>query len=139
MSLPRRLLCPEMPFCDHFDSRCYGAARRIRRSAIETPSPQFLDPGEGGSLNAAMFSIPSLTKIIVLVALVLAIWYGFKLIGHLDRMRKQEAKLHGRSAARAGRGTQPAAAVEDMVKCRVCGAYVAKRGAAPCERSDCLI
>ncbi len=83
-----------------------------------------------------MFTLPSLGKILVIVAIVLAVWYGFKLIGHLDRKRKEAARLHpgsGRARGRAG----PGPVVQDMVKCPACGSYVAGRGAGSCGRADC--
>ena len=75
-----------------------------------------------------MFAIPSLTKIIVLAAIVLAIWYGFRLIGRLDRERKAKARVARetppRKAAATGAAATAAAAVQDLIECRSCGAFV---------------
>ncbi len=66
-----------------------------------------------------MFTIPSLGKILVLVLIVLAVWYGFRLVGQFDRQRKALARQRGGNPAkRAG------ADVEDLVKCRGCGTYL---------------
>jgi len=82
---------------------------------------------------AAMFGIPSLGKLLVLVAIVLAVWFGFQFIGRLDRLRKDEARLKKRAGASRGK----AAAVEDTVKCPTCGAYVSARSSSNCGRADC--
>ena len=75
-----------------------------------------------------MFAIPSLTKILVLAAVVLAIWYGFRLIGRLDRERKAKARVArdtppSRTAAN-GAAAKASAAVQDLIECRSCGAFV---------------
>lgn len=78
-----------------------------------------------------MFSIPSFGKILVFVAIVALVWYGFKLVGRLDQQRKKAV------ARQKERPTKTASAVEETVRCRVCGAYVATRGATSCGRPDC--
>lgn len=86
----------------------------------------------------------SLQKIIVLVAIVAAVWYGFKFLSRLDASRKAEAKVRhekggsrGKSKGR-GKAAPPAAdEPEDMVQCPVCGAYVAARASSSCGRDDC--
>ncbi|WP_028467280.1 MULTISPECIES: hypothetical protein [Nisaea] len=56
-----------------------------------------------------MFSIQ---KIFVLVAVITAIWYGFKLVGRLDAARKQKLK----EAARGnGAGAPDTAKKDDVV------------------------
>ncbi|MEX0810326.1 MAG: hypothetical protein WD044_16510 [Dongiaceae bacterium] len=81
-----------------------------------------------------MFAIPSLTKILVLAAVVLAIWYGFRLVGRLDRERKQKARVarentpRPSASRREAKATGTAARVEDLIECRSCGSFVpAKR------------
>lgn len=77
-----------------------------------------------------MFALPSLQKLIVLAAVVAAVWYGFKFLGRLQKAREEEARLREQQAARpakknagetrrGGQGT-----VEDLVPCPKCGAYV---------------
>ncbi|MEO9903628.1 hypothetical protein [Nisaea sp.] len=55
-----------------------------------------------------MFSIQ---KIFVLVAVITAIWYGFKLVSRLDAARKQKLK----EAARSNGGVAPDTARKDDV------------------------
>ena len=77
-----------------------------------------------------MFGIPSISKLVILIAIVVVVWYGFKLVGQLDRQRRELAR-------RAKDAPKPRASVEDTVKCRVCGTYVARAGATSCGRADC--
>ncbi|WP_193172857.1 hypothetical protein [Nisaea nitritireducens] len=55
-----------------------------------------------------MFSIQ---KILVLVAVITAIWYGFKLVSRLDAARKQKLK----EAARSNGGNTPRTTQKDDV------------------------
>ena len=80
-----------------------------------------------------MFGLPSIQKLIVLAAVVAAVWYGFKFLGRLQKAREAEAKLHQNKEARApkkksGGGAQGSGGkggqVEDLVQCPSCGAYV---------------
>lgn len=91
-----------------------------------------------------MFGLPSFTKLLVLAAVIAAVWYGFKLVARLDKQRKEEGRLPRKaqppkSAGAAAR--EPAKAEsgsEDMVPCRICGAYyVPGSGAKSCGRPDC--
>jgi len=75
------------------------------------------------------------TKLAVLVAIVAAIWYGFKYVGQLDRARKQ-ARGNKPPRSTGGGGSSPSE-VEDTVQCPTCGAYVVAKSASPCERPDC--
>ncbi len=89
-----------------------------------------------------MFGIPSLQKLLVLFAVIAAVWYGFKFIGRLQDAREAEQKLRAggtrQPKARWRRSKQPAAPeAEDMVECPVCQAYVPARGASRCERPGC--
>ena len=74
-----------------------------------------------------MFGL-SFGKILLIAAVAAAVWYGIK---YLTRPEKKDA-----AAKAAPKPGNKAAAVEDMVRCAVCGAYQA-RNAAPCERADC--
>ena len=85
-----------------------------------------------------MFAIPSLTKLVVLIGIITAVWYGFKLIGQVDRARKAAQRAQqGQAARRKPAATAPEQIVEDMVKCRKCGAYVPARRPTSCGRGDC--
>ncbi len=99
----------------------------------------------------------SIQKLLVLASIIAAVWYGFKLVGRLDQTRRTGAQAKGgaqggargerggfadgvrRWASRMQRGSQPGGGgeTEDMVKCSVCGAYVAARSASSCGRGDC--
>ncbi len=73
----------------------------------------------------------SLTKLLLTVAIIAAIWYGFKYLGRIDRARKRALK---------GRKDEPGSAptgAESLVKCPVCGTYVAPGGVETCGREDC--
>lgn len=82
----------------------------------------------------------SLQKLLVLAAIVVAVWYAFKLVGRLDQRRKRVIKA-GRQGANPGGRDAPASGVpekpQEMVQCPVCKAYVAARGVGNCGRDDC--
>lgn len=78
-----------------------------------------------------MFSLPSLSKILVFVAIIAIVWFGFRLIGRLDKARQQAARKPAPERAK------PRPSVEETVRCRVCDAFVAARGATSCGRADC--
>ena len=99
----------------------------------------------------------SLGKLLVLVAVVLAVWYGFKYLGRQSYLRESRAAARDRLDRRPGdgraegprsggrrrnrRGAAPAddaaAAGTDLTLCATCKAYVPARGARPCGRPDC--
>jgi uncharacterized protein len=78
----------------------------------------------------------SLPKLLVLALIIAVIWYGFKWATQLDRSRRKKVKDE---AKRAAPETPEASSdgAEDMVKCDVCGTFVAARGAKTCGRGDC--
>lgn len=92
----------------------------------------------------AMFSIPSIQKLLVLISILGAVWYGFKLVGRLKDARDAQAKGQG-AAPRPrnpwkGRRQAPEARsmeAEDMVECPVCRTFVAARGAGSCGKPGC--
>ncbi len=88
----------------------------------------------------------SIQKLLFTVAVVVAVWYGFKWVGRMKQIRDKEAKDRLRRGAQSGNkggsggggasgGEQSDA--EEMVECAVCGAFVAVRGAKSCGRDDC--
>ena len=80
----------------------------------------------------------SFQKLIVLVGIVAAVWYGFKLFTRLQEARKTDAALRQNSAKRPGAARGEAhVEAEDMVQCPVCQAYVPARGTSSCGRDDC--
>jgi ribosomal protein L32 len=75
------------------------------------------------------------SKLAVLIGIVIAVWYGFKFVGQLDKARKQsQSNKPPRRSAGGGGSTSE---VEDTVQCPICGAYVVANSASPCERPDC--
>ena len=91
----------------------------------------------------------SIQKLLVLAAVIGAVWYGFKFVGRLQQARDAEAKAGGGAkrgnlgdqlrdwvAGRKG-GADAGGEAEDLVQCPKCGAYLAARGATSCGRSDC--
>lgn len=80
----------------------------------------------------------SLQKLIVLVGIVAAVWYGFKLVTRLQEARKTDAALRQNTAKRPGAARGDARGeAEDMVQCPVCQAFVPARGTTSCGRADC--
>ena len=86
----------------------------------------------------------SIQKLLILAAIIGAVWYGFKIVGRLDQARKAETRVRDGKAAKSGwwpsrgaGGGEAKAEAEDMVQCPTCQAYVPARGATACERSDC--
>ena len=84
-------------------------------------------------------------KILFLLLVFLVVWYGWKFARRVDLVRRslQQEMERQRNAAspgvdgrgRGGGGRNLPA--EDLVKCRICGAYVAPQGTSPCGRADC--
>jgi hypothetical protein len=69
-------------------------------------------------------------KILILIAVVTAVWYGFRFIGQLAAERRRlQREAERRSPARR--------TVHDMVKCRLCGDYVPASGVASCANAHC--
>ena len=94
----------------------------------------------------------SLQKLLVLAAIIGAVWYGFKLVSRLQEARDLEQRKPGGSKPGgsepgrqkpggiwrwASRAKEPDQAAEDMVQCPVCKTYVAARGSSSCGRPDC--
>ncbi len=94
---------------------------------------RFLDLAAGRSLNRRMFGLPSLSKLLVLVAIMSAIWFAFRLIGQLDRNRREAAR---REKEQGGVNRRQSPQVDDMVKCAVCGTFTARAGKS-CGKADC--
>ncbi len=92
----------------------------------------------------------SIQKLLFTVAVVVAVWYGFKWVGRMKQIRDKEAKDrlrrdaqsgnkggNGGGGASGGAPGEPHADAEEMVECAVCGAFVAVRGAKSCGLDDC--
>jgi hypothetical protein len=83
----------------------------------------------------------SVGKLLVLALIILAVWYGFKYAARVEAVRqtlRAEARRRRAGGGTIGGGAGAAAKpVEDLVKCRQCGAFVAAQGAANCGKAQC--
>ncbi|HUK59852.1 MAG TPA: hypothetical protein VLV50_11530 [Stellaceae bacterium] len=77
----------------------------------------------------------SFGKLIVLALVVAVVWTVFR---YARRVEATARALRRELERRRGGGQAPRSiAAEDLVKCSVCGAYVAGRAAQSCGRPDC--
>lgn len=72
-----------------------------------------------------MFGLPSIGKLMVLAAILGAVWFGFKMIGRMQQTRDEQQ----RQKAAEPKGSSPAAENEnsgalELVKCPACGAFI---------------
>jgi len=74
-----------------------------------------------------------LSKLLILVAIISAIWFGFRLLGQIERNRREAAQ---RDKHRGRVPPQQSRPVADMVKCRVCGTFIAA-GSKACGKAGC--
>jgi len=74
-----------------------------------------------------MIAVP---KIVLIVLLMFVVWYALR---WFNRQTAPKAVRRGPGAARSAR---PQSAVEDLVACRACGAYVAA-SARGCGKAGC--
>ena len=72
-----------------------------------------------------MFGI-GLPKLLVLIALIAVVWYGFKAYGRVNRKRQAQTK-------QAARNKASEIAAEDMIQCPKCRAYTASLESHSCE------
>jgi uncharacterized protein len=81
-----------------------------------------------------MFGI-SFWKVVLLVAVVAAVWFGFR---WFERAQHEKQRIADRraTAGGGGMGAPRDVATHDLVACRVCGAFVAE-GARACARPSC--
>lgn len=75
-----------------------------------------------------------LGKLLLLGAVLFAVWYGARWIARVDAARKRwEASRQAPDEARASRVID----ATETVKCRICHAYVAAGATQGCGRADC--
>lgn len=81
----------------------------------------------------------SLSKLLLLVVIAAAVWYGARWWRRLSVGRRAAEVRHARKGAPHGRAAAdgPDLPTEDLVKCAVCGVYVPARGAPPCALPEC--
>lgn len=82
-----------------------------------------------------MFTIPTLPKILIIVAVIGLLWWWHRRSQIKARERAELDK--GAGAARTKAKNNPVKPVEDMAPCRTCGAYVPAVGATACGRDNC--
>ncbi|MEE8334377.1 MAG: hypothetical protein V3R85_11055 [Alphaproteobacteria bacterium] len=70
-----------------------------------------------------------IVKLVVLIALIAIVWYGFRLIGRRERLRGER----GASEASA-RKLEDA---QETTRCASCGTFVPTSGARDCGRDGC--
>jgi hypothetical protein len=76
----------------------------------------------------------SLSKLLLLLLVIAAVWFGFRYMGRVDAVRRA---LREELARRQQPQKAPRVEAEDLVSCSACGAYVSARGASRCGRADC--
>jgi len=82
----------------------------------------------------------SLTKLVFTAVIVFVVWNAFKYFTRVQDERADRSRVKGQGggakSSPAPKSAAPQDGVEDMVECKVCGAYVT-RGAKSCGRDDC--
>jgi len=73
------------------------------------------------------------TKLLVLIAIISAIWFGFRLLGQIERSRRDAERREKEQARMRPKAPRQ---VADMVKCSVCGAFTAA-GSKSCGKPGC--
>jgi hypothetical protein len=77
-------------------------------------------------------------KLLLLGFIVLVAWYGVRFLTRVGQVRQAVRRAAEQAQANAQARNQPRQAItEDLVKCRVCGAFVPAKSATSCGRSDC--
>ena len=71
----------------------------------------------------------SLSKLLVLAALIGAVWYGFRWV-----QRRQQLQ---QSAERDEVEQESGSSSQDLVACSLCGVFVPASGKRSCDRADC--
>ena len=76
---------------------------------------------------------PTFPKLLILVLIVGVIWWWHRR-NQIKARNQAELDRTTRAGTKNPKAVKP---VEDMAQCRVCGAYVAAKGAGRCGRADC--
>ncbi|MCH7833215.1 MAG: hypothetical protein IIC55_10135 [Proteobacteria bacterium] len=84
----------------------------------------------------------SIQKLLFTVAAIFVVWYGFKWVGRMKKVREREARDRLRRQAGTGGGagnseSGESGVAEEMVECQTCGAFVAATGAKSCGKEEC--
>jgi hypothetical protein len=78
---------------------------------------------------------PTFPKLLILVLIVGVIWWWHRR-NQIKARERAELDRNTRAGTKSAKN-QAVKPVEDMAQCRVCGAYVAAKGAGRCGRADC--
>ncbi|MBL8567981.1 MAG: hypothetical protein JNK84_02745 [Phreatobacter sp.] len=79
----------------------------------------------------------SFGKILLVIAVFSIAWFGWRWFQRWDKERRQLAeRREAADSVRRRRDQDQPVEVEELSKCRICGAFVAA-GARACERSGC--
>ena len=78
-----------------------------------------------------MFGL-SLSKLIVLIAVFVVVWYGLNWVKRLNGLRRRREEAERRLQAR-----RDADRTEEMVRCAFCDTFVSACGARHCGRPRC--
>ena len=72
-----------------------------------------------------MFGLPSFGKLMVLAAVLGAVWYGFKMIGRLKQARDAQERQNSKGSTKPARNDfTDMNAPLDLVQCPACRAYI---------------
>jgi uncharacterized protein len=74
------------------------------------------------------------SKLLLFLLVLGVVWLGFRYVNRVQAVQRSRREQLRRGQAAPRRET---VAAEDLVKCRVCGAYVAARSATACGRGEC--
>ena len=77
----------------------------------------------------------SVLKILFTIAVILVVYLGFKYRWRLNDMTRAAARMAGVDPGRAPQTRRGPPAVQDLVPCRKCGAYVAAGVPCSCEKA----
>jgi uncharacterized protein len=80
----------------------------------------------------------SFWKVLLLVAVIAAVWFGYRWFQRWEKERRTEAaRREAQLSGPQGSTAKARTSTEDMTACRVCGVYVAAGAARSCGRADC--
>ena len=79
----------------------------------------------------------SLAKLLVLAAIIGAVWFGFKYYTRIEAKRAAERLKGGQRRPRRAAKKESVEDAETMVQCPVCQVYQPAGDTAACNRADC--
>ena len=79
----------------------------------------------------------SLAKLLVLAAIIGAVWFGFKYYTRIEAKRAADRLKSGQRRPRRSAKRESVEDAETMVQCPVCKVYQPAGDTAPCDRADC--